>query len=139
MKLKIEIKNRWTDSVLFEYEKENNTVKETLIKAVKQEFVEEKCEHLPIVDTGIGYMHCQACNEGFTYSEWEQMQSGSKVAESVPVPDFEFTEWVGNNACLYKGSWYLNEDYKEVTTPYTTAELFSGPYQEFLNQQKGDI
>ena len=36
MKLKIEIKNRWTDSVLFEYEKENNTVKETLIKAVKQ-------------------------------------------------------------------------------------------------------
>ena len=29
--------------------------------------------------------------------------------------------------------------YKEVTTPYTTAELFSGPYQEFLNQQKGDI
>ena len=35
MKLKIQIKNRWTGSVLFEYEKENNTVKDTLIKAVK--------------------------------------------------------------------------------------------------------
>ena len=33
--IKIEIKHRWTDSVLFEYSKENNTVKDTLIEAVK--------------------------------------------------------------------------------------------------------
>ena len=35
MKLKIQIKNCWPGSVLFEYEKEDNTVKDTLIKAVK--------------------------------------------------------------------------------------------------------
>lgn len=35
MKIKIEIKDRWTDSVLFEYEKENNTIKDTLIEAIK--------------------------------------------------------------------------------------------------------
>ena len=35
MKIKIEIKNRWTGKILFEYEKENNTVKDTLIEAVK--------------------------------------------------------------------------------------------------------
>ena len=35
MKLKIQIKNRWTGLVLFEYEKEDNTVKDTLIEAVK--------------------------------------------------------------------------------------------------------
>ena len=34
-KVKIQIKSRWTGSVLFEYEKENNTVKDTLIEAVK--------------------------------------------------------------------------------------------------------
>ena len=34
-KIKIEIKNRFTGEVLFEYEKENNTVKETLVEAVK--------------------------------------------------------------------------------------------------------
>ena len=34
-KIKIQIKNHWTGSVLFEYEKENNTVKDTLIEAVK--------------------------------------------------------------------------------------------------------
>ena len=35
-KVKIEIKNRWTGSVLFEYEKENNTIKDTIEKAVKE-------------------------------------------------------------------------------------------------------
>ena len=34
-KLKLQIKNRWSGSVLFVYEKENNTIKDTLIAAVK--------------------------------------------------------------------------------------------------------
>ena len=37
MKIKIKIKNRWTGKVLFEYEKENNTTKDTLIEAVKND------------------------------------------------------------------------------------------------------
>ena len=36
MKIKIEIKNRWTGAILFEYEKESNTIKDTLIEAVKR-------------------------------------------------------------------------------------------------------
>ena len=35
-KIKIEIKNRFTGRVLFEYEKENNTVKDTVIEAVRK-------------------------------------------------------------------------------------------------------
>ena len=35
-KVKFEIKNRWTGSVIFEYEKENNTLKDTVEKAVKE-------------------------------------------------------------------------------------------------------
>ena len=35
-KIKIEIKNRWTGSILFEYEKEANTIKDTLVEAVKR-------------------------------------------------------------------------------------------------------
>ena len=34
--IKIQIKSRWFGLVLFEYEKENNTVKDTLIEAVKK-------------------------------------------------------------------------------------------------------
>ena len=33
-KIKIEIKNRWTGKILFEYENENNTLKTTIIKAI---------------------------------------------------------------------------------------------------------
>lgn len=36
-KIKIEIKNRWTGNVLFEYEKENNSIKDTLIELLKKE------------------------------------------------------------------------------------------------------
>lgn len=35
-KIKIEIKNKWTGSILFEHEKENNTVKNTVEEAIKQ-------------------------------------------------------------------------------------------------------
>jgi len=35
MKLKIEIKNRWTGKILFEFESENNNVKNTLLEAIK--------------------------------------------------------------------------------------------------------
>jgi len=35
MKIKIQIKNRWTGSIIFEYESESNTVKESLVEAVK--------------------------------------------------------------------------------------------------------
>ena len=37
MKIKIEIKNRWTGKVLFEFETENNTIKETVIEALKKD------------------------------------------------------------------------------------------------------
>ena len=36
-KVKIQIKNRWTGSILFEYKKEDNTIKDTLIEAVKND------------------------------------------------------------------------------------------------------
>ena len=34
-KIKIQIKSRFSDSILFEYEKEDNTIKDTLVKAVQ--------------------------------------------------------------------------------------------------------
>ncbi len=34
--MKLQIKNRWTGSILFEFETENNTIKKTLLEAVKQ-------------------------------------------------------------------------------------------------------
>ena len=50
MRIKIEIKDRWTGSVLFEYEKEDNTVKDTLVEAVKNR------AYLRGVDLGGAYL-----------------------------------------------------------------------------------
>lgn len=35
--IKIEIKNRWTGNILFEYLSENNTIKKTVSEAIKSE------------------------------------------------------------------------------------------------------
>jgi hypothetical protein len=49
MKIKIEIKNRFTGKVLFEYEKENNTIKDTLLKAIQQD-ADLRCAYLQGAD-----------------------------------------------------------------------------------------
>ena len=36
MKTKIEIKNRWTGKILFEFETENNSIKKTVLEALKR-------------------------------------------------------------------------------------------------------
>ena len=36
MKTKIQIKHKWLGTILFEYEKEDNTIKDTVVEAVKQ-------------------------------------------------------------------------------------------------------
>ena len=52
MKMKIEIKNRWTGKVLFEFETENNTVKATLLEGIKQ------CADLQGADLRGAYLQC---------------------------------------------------------------------------------
>jgi hypothetical protein len=42
MKIKIQIKNRFTGSVIFEYESENNTMKETIKEFIRQELASGK-------------------------------------------------------------------------------------------------
>ena len=49
-KIKIEIKNRWTGKILFEYEKENNTIKDTLVEAVS------RCADLSCADLSGAYL-----------------------------------------------------------------------------------
>lgn len=35
-KIKLAIKNRWTGSIIFEYEKEDNTLKDTIAEYIRQ-------------------------------------------------------------------------------------------------------
>lgn len=49
MKIKIEIKHYLTGEVLFEYEKENNTLKDTLIKGVKNGAYLRGAKNIPYI------------------------------------------------------------------------------------------
>jgi transcription elongation factor Elf1 len=40
---------------------------------------EKGCTHEPLVDTGVGYYHCPACNQGWTYQEWESRTSKTNL------------------------------------------------------------
>jgi hypothetical protein len=54
-KIKIEIKNRLTGKILFEYEKESNEIKETLIEAVKKG-ADLSCAYLRGADLSCAYL-----------------------------------------------------------------------------------
>src|SRR5690606_6772625 len=63
-----------------------NSISETPIKLIdsigsqittmnKTITTEEGCTHEPLVDTGVGYYHCPACDQGWSYQEWESRNS----------------------------------------------------------------
>jgi len=49
-KIKLQIKNRFTGSIIFEYEKEDNNIKETLLEALRQ------CADLRCADLRYAYL-----------------------------------------------------------------------------------
>lgn len=38
----------------------------------------EECNHESLIDTGVGYYHCQSCNRGWTYEEWDKLKHQSQ-------------------------------------------------------------
>ena len=57
MEVKIEIRNRWTGNVLFEYSSDGNTIAKTVIKAVKSD-ADLSCANLSGADLSGAYLRC---------------------------------------------------------------------------------
>ena len=76
MKTKIEIKSIW-DSILFEYEKENNSIKDTLIEAIKGD------ADLSDADLSGAYLSGADLRDAYLRGdylrEWGKLQSNSDV------------------------------------------------------------
>lgn len=51
---------------------ETEEQKKASVEPVSEE--PEECSHVALIDTGVGYYHCLACDEGWTYSEWDKMK-----------------------------------------------------------------
>src|SRR5690606_5439263 len=74
-----------------------NSISETPIKLIdsigsqittmnKTITTEEGCTHEPLVDTGVGYYHCPACDQGWSYQEWESRNSKTNhMKQTIPT------------------------------------------------------
>jgi hypothetical protein len=93
-----------------------------------------KCHHEGLVDTGVGYYHCEACNKGWTYAEWESksqptQQTGTgEEAKSIiekasagmtTKEQFDYSE--GQLQRLYE--WLMDEQRKPAQTFFTSGWL----------------
>ena len=74
-KIKLQIKNRWTGSVLFEYERENNTIKDTLIEAVKSGAYLGGAKDIPYIPL--------ACPSDGAFIGWKKVE-GKLVKLEIP-------------------------------------------------------
>ncbi len=91
-KVKFEIKNRWTGSVLFEYEKEDNTLKETVEKAIE--------EGANLEGANLGGANLEGADLGGAYL----YVSDNDINAEDYINDFE--EKTG----LKVTKWYINHD-----------------------------
>lgn len=82
--------------------------------------VEEKvCTHEPLIDTGVGYYHCPACNTGFTYDEWH---SKTKPADPLDIPRFTARDMISHVTQILSGDYIYtckcNHDIAEYVKEY---------------------
>ena len=89
-KIKIEIKNRWTGSVLFEYEKENNTVKDTMEEAIKGG------ANLKGADLGGAYLGGANLEGAYIYLDDDEIDIENVVKNFEEKNNIKITEWYVN-------------------------------------------
>lgn len=58
-----------------------------------------ECAHLPLIDTGVGYYHCPACNQGWTYSEWEKLNNQQDLKAIQGANEYAANQGVKCHVC----------------------------------------
>ena len=76
IKIKLQIKDRWTGSILFEYKKENNTIKDTVIEAVRSNAYLRGAKNTPFVPF--------ACPSDGAFIGWKKVR-GKLVKILIPA------------------------------------------------------
>ena len=84
----------------------------------KDEGKVEPCTHEPLIDTGIGYYHCPACNEGWTYDEWKKGKVEPKD-DVLEILAKKLTASLKENYRLKQFAAYLKRNVKDM--PFTIA------------------
>jgi len=99
-KIKFEIKNRWTGSILFEYEKENNTLKDTIIEAVKEvaylEGADLRGAYLEGADLEGAYLRGADLRGAYIYIDDEEIDIKETIKEFEEKNNIRITEYYIN-------------------------------------------
>ena len=80
-KIKLQIKDHWSGSILFEYEKENNTIKDTLIEAVKgcanlrgADLSGAKLNGTDLMNADLSYADLRGANLSYSYLSYADLR-----------------------------------------------------------------
>lgn len=112
-KLKIKIKDRWTDSVLFEYKKENNTLKDTMEKAIEEGF---DLRGANLEGANLGGANLEGAYLGGAYLGGAYLEGAYIYVWDDDEPNIkEIVENIENNSNLKIKSHYIN---KHILSPY---------------------
>ena len=142
-KIKFEIKNRWTGSILFEYEKEDNTLKYTVEKAVKEKIDLEGANLEGANLRGVYiYVDDNEIDVENKIKDFEE-KSNIKITETYINKNIFSTRW---NAFWRYGliicDWEIkeqeeiteeNKEIEEMKTEYTTT-FVEGEIMDKLNE-----
>ena len=111
-KVKFEIKNRYTGSVLFEYEKEDNTLKETVEQAVKRGAYLGGADlggaYLGRADLGGAYIYVCDSDDNLTIKdevEKFEKNAGIKITKTYVNHDIYPTRW----NCFWRNGLIIRE------------------------------
>ena len=111
-KVKFEIKNRWTGSVIFEYEKENNTLKDTVEKAVEggANLRRAYLEGADLRRADLRGAYLEGADLGGAYLEGAYLEGAYLY---VSDSDIDVNEHINNfeeKTGLKVTKWYINHD-----------------------------
>ena len=111
--IKIQIKNRWTGLILFEYEKENNTIKKTVINA------DLRSADLRGADLGNGKVKTFAVFTGiYTYIVVPYILENGEQRVKMGCYDRSVTEWD-------QDFWNNNDEFPNNNSVKTNLRLIA--------------
>ena len=124
--IKIEIKNRWTGNILFEYSKENNTVLETLLEAIKGDADLRGADLRGADLRGAIIDYNDNNNYGDTTELLDNLKENSNIIPTVVYENHDATS--SRYGCFWKNliiirEWEIKEDNAPEIKEMAVAEI----------------
>jgi len=120
-KIKLSIKNRFTGSIIFEYEKENNTIKETVLEAIKSS-ADLRSANLSSAD--LRYANLSSANLSSANLSYADLRSANLRSADLSYANLSSADLSYANLS-YANLSYANLRYAEIISANLSTEKLS--------------